>query len=103
MHRLMGNTIKRSQRGFTLVEMAVVIAIIGVLAAVATPLLTSYLSGAKERAYNADRLIIQEAVDAYFGAPRTPGSRARTSTPSGVRTPPAAASTSGPTVTAPRR
>jgi prepilin-type N-terminal cleavage/methylation domain-containing protein len=59
----------KAQRGFTLVEMAVVIAILGVLAAVATPLLVIYLGRAEERAYNADLGIVQTAVDAFFSDP----------------------------------
>jgi prepilin-type N-terminal cleavage/methylation domain-containing protein len=68
VNKLMGY-LKRSQRGFTLIEMAVVIAIIGVLAAVATPLLVNHLAAAKERAYEADLGIVQTAVDAAYSAP----------------------------------
>jgi len=57
------------QHGFTLVELVVVIAIMGVLAAVAVPMITNYLSNAKQRAYNAERDRIQQAVDAYYSAP----------------------------------
>jgi prepilin-type N-terminal cleavage/methylation domain-containing protein len=61
--------IARGQRGFTLVELVVIIAILGVLAAVATPLMVNFLAGAKEEAYNSDLEIIQLAVDAYFVDP----------------------------------
>ena len=59
---------KRDALGFTLVEMVVVIAILGVLAAIAVPIITNYLGTSKEQAYNADRQRIQVAVDAFFGA-----------------------------------
>jgi prepilin-type N-terminal cleavage/methylation domain-containing protein len=61
--------ITTNQRGFTLVELVVVIAIMGVLAAVATPLLVNFLSGAKAQAYNADVEVIQTAVDAWYTDP----------------------------------
>lgn len=59
----------RGQGGFTLIELVVVIAILGVLAAVAVPLVTSYLGSAKERAYDNDVKVVQAAVDAYYSAP----------------------------------
>ena len=59
---------QRGQKGFTLIEMVVVIAILAVLSAVAVPLITNYIGGAKERAYNADKEAIQAAVEAYYSA-----------------------------------
>ena len=56
-------------KGFTLIELVVVIAILGVLAAVTVPLVTGYLKSAKERAYNNDVKQVQAAVDAYYSAP----------------------------------
>ncbi|MBI2919149.1 MAG: prepilin-type N-terminal cleavage/methylation domain-containing protein [Chloroflexi bacterium] len=59
----------KGQKGFTLIELVVVIAILGVLAAVSVPLITNYLGQAKERAYNNDVKMVQAAVDAYYSAP----------------------------------
>ena len=65
------NWIKRiteGKRGFTLVEMVVVIAIMGVMAAVAVPLVTNTLTKSKGTAYAQDLTLIQTAVDSYFSA-----------------------------------
>jgi prepilin-type N-terminal cleavage/methylation domain-containing protein len=56
------------QRGFTLIELIVVIAILGTLSAIAVPLVTSYLSNSKARAYDAEQSKIQAAVNLYYGA-----------------------------------
>lgn len=57
------------QRGFTLVELVVVIAILGVLSAVAVPFITRHLEESKDRAYESDRERFQQAVDAYYSSP----------------------------------
>lgn len=56
----------KNQKGFTLIELVVVIAILGILAAIAVPLITNYLSDARRRAYDADVVTIQAAVDSYL-------------------------------------
>ena len=67
--RHLRNRIAPDSKGFTLIELVVVISILGILAAIAVPAITSYLGSAKERAYHADRDRIQLAVDAYLSHP----------------------------------
>ncbi len=57
------------ERGFTLVELVVVIAILGVLAAIAVPTLTSYLGSSKAQGYSTELERIQLAVDSYYSDP----------------------------------
>jgi len=64
--------------GFTLVEMVVVIAIMGVMAAVAVPMVSNTLGRSKESAYEADLAMIQTTLEAYYTAsdnPRFAGQR----------------------------
>ncbi len=61
-HRIAG------QWGFTLIELVVVIAILRVLGAISIPLITNYLTQAREWAYHSDVKVVQAAVDGYFRA-----------------------------------
>jgi prepilin-type N-terminal cleavage/methylation domain-containing protein len=54
-----------TQKGFTLVEIMIVIAIIGVLAAALFPSLTSYISRAQDTRIRVKMLRIATAFDTY--------------------------------------
>ncbi len=62
---------KRFSGGFTLVEILVVLALIGVLAMVVVPNLGGLVGRGSEQAYNSDRSAIQAAVDSYYTDPTT--------------------------------
>ncbi len=57
---------KRDQRGFTLMELMIVIVIIGVLAAIGVPAYKNYVTEAKESACNANRNTIATALGMYY-------------------------------------
>ena len=67
MFSVIAKILKR-ERGFTLVEMVTVIAIMGVMAAVAVPMVNSQLSKSKEASYDQDQALIQTAVDSFVSA-----------------------------------
>jgi general secretion pathway protein G len=55
----------RGQRGFTLVELMVVMLIIGVLAAIAIPAYISSLRSAREAVLKEDLHVMRQAIDSY--------------------------------------
>ena len=57
-----GNTMKENRKGFTLVELVVVIAIIGVLAAILVPSLMGYIKKARLKQCNANAKIAYNVV-----------------------------------------
>ena len=67
--RRIRSRIGESNDGFTLIELIVVIAILGILIAIAVPTIRGFLENSKEQAYDADQRVIQLAVDAYYFSP----------------------------------
>lgn len=57
---------RKNQKGFTLIELVVVIAILGILAAIAIPRLGSFREKAKEAAEKSDIRIIESAIQMYY-------------------------------------
>ena len=59
------NPIRKTEDGFTLVELMVVMLIIGILAAVAIPSFVAAIRSAKEAALREDLHVMRDAIDSY--------------------------------------
>jgi prepilin-type N-terminal cleavage/methylation domain-containing protein len=56
----------RNERGFTLVELLVVLAILAILVAVVVPNLTGLLTGTTETAMKQERDVVYNAMDTFY-------------------------------------
>ncbi len=56
----------RSNAGFTLLEMVIVLAIIGILAAIVSPVVISSLTRAREASLQQDLKILRKLIDDYY-------------------------------------
>ncbi|NLN41168.1 MAG: prepilin-type N-terminal cleavage/methylation domain-containing protein [Clostridiales bacterium] len=57
---------KKNQKGFTLVELMVVVVIIGILVAIAIPVYNEVRDKAKQNAGEANKKIIERAIEVYL-------------------------------------
>ncbi len=55
----------RHNRGFTLIELIIVLAVLGILAAIVVPNVSGYIEQGKQRSLVADQRILQASVDAW--------------------------------------
>ncbi len=56
----------RGQKGFTLIEILIVLALMAVLAAIVIPNVQGFLGRGKDDSYKVDKKTLQAAVDGYY-------------------------------------
>ena len=59
--------LKTNQKGFTLIEMLIVISLIGILASIATPNFQRYIIRAKEASLRRTLFVLRDVIDQYYG------------------------------------
>jgi len=59
--------LKLDKRGFTLIEMLIVISLIGILASIATPNFQRYIIRAKEASLQRTLFVLRDVIDQYYG------------------------------------
>ena len=59
------NTVRKTEQGFTLLELMIVMVVIGLLAAIAIPAYTSNIRNAKEAVLKEDLHTMRQAIDSY--------------------------------------
>ncbi len=57
--------VRKGEKGFTLIEIIIVLAVMGILAAVVVPNVSGYIGRSKERGWEADRNLLQASVDSW--------------------------------------
>ncbi len=62
-----GRIVKRGSPGFTLIEMVIVLAIIGILAGIVAPSVIAALTRAREATLRQDLKIMRKLIDDYYG------------------------------------